>query len=307
MALLLFFCARALALPRYDHILVVVEENKDYHEIIADKAAPYLNRLAAEGVTFTQMFAEEHPSEGNYFWLFAGSNMNVGFDDQVPGREFTAPNLGAQLIAAGLSFAGYAQSLPENGSTVAYAPTGCLWSCRYARKHVPWISFSNVPAASDRRFADFPADYKKLPTVAFIIPDLEHDMHNGAPKESIPRGDRWLRHHLGAYERWAKTHSSLLIVTFDENADKTGYKGLTDPAIAPDRSRSRRDRRNRIPTIFAGAHLRRGYVEKTPLDHVNLLRTIEAIYGLPKAGAQQPLALRAGIGNGAIPEGVFAP
>ena len=303
--LLLSFCAPAAALPRYDHIIIVVEENKDYDQIIGNKAAPYLNHLAAEGVDFTRMFAEEHPSEGNYFWLFAGSNMNVGFHDRVPAGEFSAPNLAAQLIAKGLSFTGYAQSLPRDGSEVSWAPLGCLWRCRYARKHVPWISFANVPAAANRRFADFPADYRKLPTVAFVIPDLEHDMHNGAPANSIPRGDRWLQRNLGGYQRWAKAHDSLLIVTFDENADRTGYRGLTDPAVAPDHDPSRRDRRNRIPTIFAGAHLRRGYADGTPLTHVNLLRTIEAIYGLAKSGAQQPYALRAGIGDDRVAAGAF--
>src|SRR6266852_1746867 len=31
-------------LPRYDHIIIVVEENKDYEQIIANPAAPYLNQ-----------------------------------------------------------------------------------------------------------------------------------------------------------------------------------------------------------------------------------------------------------------------
>jgi len=34
--------------------------------------------------------------------------------------------------------------------------------------------------------------------------------------------------------------------------------------------------------------------------HVNVLRTIEAMYGLPKSGAQQINAARAGAGDDAI-------
>src|SRR5438874_7666375 len=60
-------------LPVYDHVLIVVEENKDYEQIVGNPAAPYLNRLAAEGALLTQMFGEEHNSEGNYFWLFSGT------------------------------------------------------------------------------------------------------------------------------------------------------------------------------------------------------------------------------------------
>jgi hypothetical protein len=73
-------CAQQLAvrycpagLPVYDHVLIVVEENKDYEQIVGNPAAPYLNRLAAEGALLTRMFGEEHNSEGNYFWLFIGA------------------------------------------------------------------------------------------------------------------------------------------------------------------------------------------------------------------------------------------
>src|SRR5215472_16764095 len=294
--------AHAASLPRYDHIVIVIEENKDYEEIIRNKDVPFLNRLAEEGASLTQMFAEEHPSQGNYFWLFAGSNLNVGFRNAVPAKSFTAPNLGAQLIEKGLSFKGYSQSLPEIGSAVHYGPTGL-----YARKHVPWVSFSNLPngatleTSSNLRFADFPTDFAKLPTVAFVIPDLKHDMHDGEQQD----GDAWLRHSLGAYYDWAKAHNSLLIITFDESDNSSGYRGLTDPTVAAGTDQARRDRRNRIPTIFAGAHVKRHYGDATPFDHVSLLRTIEVIYGLPKAGTQQRNALRAGIGDDATAAGVF--
>src|SRR5262249_19072626 len=75
-------------LPVYDHIIIVVEENKDYGEIIGNPAAPFINDvLRAEGANFTQMFAEEHFSQGNYFWMFSGSNQTVGFNDQVPSAK----------------------------------------------------------------------------------------------------------------------------------------------------------------------------------------------------------------------------
>jgi phosphatidylinositol-3-phosphatase len=93
------------SLPRYDHIVIVVEENKDYDQIIGNRAAPYLNKLAVEGVegaNFTRMFAEEHNSEGNYFWLFSGSNQNVGFRNRITPSKFKTSNLGRQLIIKGL-------------------------------------------------------------------------------------------------------------------------------------------------------------------------------------------------------------
>jgi Phosphoesterase family len=106
-----------------------------------------------------------------------------------------------------------------------------------------------MPATSSNlRFVDFPADYSRLPTVAYVIPDMDHEMHNGMPERSIRAGDAWLRENIGAHYRWAKTRNSLLIVTFDENDDKSGYRGLTDPAI----------------TISVGMTCRIGYPRLSP-------------------------------------------
>jgi phosphatidylinositol-3-phosphatase len=319
-------------LPVYDHIVIVVEENKDFEQIFGGKFdAPYIQKLAAEGASIARMFGEEHFSQGNYFWLLSGSNQNVGFLDQVPSLAnrpdypLRASNLGEQLIKKGLSFKGYSENLPTIGSEVDTDPPNCSGdSCVYGRKHVPWISFTNVPngtsidTSSNLRFADFPSDYAKLPTVAFVIPNLNHDMHNGKPAESIPAGDAWLRQNSDNYYQWAKTHNSLLIVTFDENDDKNGYRGLTNPLVSPspiyppvdEHNQFLLDLQNRIVTIFAGAHIKSGlkpdaYAEGQGITHVNILRTIEAMYGLPKSGAQQPNAAGGGIGDETIVTDIF--
>jgi phosphatidylinositol-3-phosphatase len=317
-------------LPVYDHIVIVVEENKDFEQIFGSKLdAPYLNRLASESASIGNMFGEEHYSQGNYFWLFSGSNHNVGFFDQVPSAAnhadypFTASNLSEQLIKKGRSFKGYAESLPAIGSDVVFDPPNCQAdACIYGRKHVPWISFANVPngttvdTSSNLRFADFPNDYGSLPTVAFVIPNLDHDMHNGKPAQSIPAGDAWLRQNLDSYYEWAKTHNSLLIITFDENDDKGRYQGLTNPLASPSPTyppvnqydQLLHDLRNRIVTLFAGAHVKPGvYAEGKGFTHVNILRTIEAMYGLPKSGRQQPNAAGAGIGDEMILTDIFVP
>src|SRR5207249_784893 len=137
--------------PVYDHVVIVIEENKDYDQIINNPKAPYLNdTLRKEGANFTRMFGEEHNSEGNYFWLFSGSNHGVGFIDVVPSKAthanypFMAPNLATSLIDKGLSFKGYAEDLPAIGSTVDWTKNAAGVMI-YARKHVPWISFANVP------------------------------------------------------------------------------------------------------------------------------------------------------------------
>ncbi|MGA7827405.1 MAG: alkaline phosphatase family protein [Geobacteraceae bacterium] len=309
-------------LPVYDHIVIVFEENKDYQEVIGNPSAPYINSvLKKEGANFTQMYGEEHNSQGNYFWMFSGDNQNIGFRDQVPTKEnnpsypFRTANLGEQLINKGLSFKGYAESLPAIG--FAGHKLGS-----YARKHVPWISFGNVPngttaaTSSNLRFADFPSDpghYDTLPTVAIVIPNLDNDMHNGPVTESVPKGDAWLWKNIDAYYQWAKSHNSLLILTFDENDDKRHYQGLTNPLVDPKACLQNAtdpefcvDLQNRTVTIFAGAHVKPGdYREGNGITHINILRTIEAMYGLPKAGRQQPNAAGSGITDSYLITDVF--
>ena len=247
-------------LPVYDHIVIVVEENKDYEQIIDSPAAPYINgTLKAEGANLTQMYAEEHNSQGNYFWLLSGSNQNVGFDDQIPPQPIEASNLGEQLIRTGHSFKGYSEDLPTIGSRVTK-------SGLYARKHAPWISFSNIPNgttvanSSNLQFQDFPSNYSSLPTISFVIPNLDNDMHNGSIPSSVTTGDTWLREHIDDYYNWAKQNNSLLIITFDESH---GHKGLTNPAdVEP-------GKRNHIVTILAGAHIKPGdYPEEKGVTHV---------------------------------------
>ena len=281
-------------LPVYDHVVIVIEENKDYDQIIGAKSAPYINgTLKKEGANLLKMYAEEHHSEGNYFWLFSGSNQGVGFGDAIPKHPIAADNLGAALLAAGHTFAGYAEDLPAVGSTASA-------SGAYARKHVPWLSFSNLPSgtapavSSGLRLTDLPSDYSKLPTVAIVVPNLDHDMHDG----SIRDADRWLQKHIDDYYQWAKQHNSLLILTFDES--EHGKKGLTDPAAAAPEDR------NRVVTILAGAHIKPGdYELGAGVTHVNLLRTLEAMYNLEPSGAQQQNAAAAGITNSTIITGVF--
>jgi phosphatidylinositol-3-phosphatase len=82
--------AAPVPLPRPDHVLVVVMENKDPGEIIGNAAAPYLTGLARAGASFTDAHAETHPSQPNYLALFSGSTQGVtdnGCDHRLSSRR----------------------------------------------------------------------------------------------------------------------------------------------------------------------------------------------------------------------------
>src|SRR5205823_12110424 len=102
------------SMPMPDHVVVVIEENSAYNEIIGSSAAPYINSLAQQGALMTDSFAITHPSQPNYLDLFSGSNQNVT-DDTVPppGSPYSTPNLASELIGASLTFGGYSEDLPS--------------------------------------------------------------------------------------------------------------------------------------------------------------------------------------------------
>src|SRR5215212_6979595 len=80
----------ANGVPRPDHVVVVMEENHAYSEIIGAPAAPYINALAQEGALFTDSYGITHPSQPNYLDLFSGDNQGV-IDSSCP-LTLTAEN-----------------------------------------------------------------------------------------------------------------------------------------------------------------------------------------------------------------------
>ena len=237
------------AIPAPAHVIVVIEENHSYSQIIGSGQAPYINSLSTQGALFTNSFAITHPSQPNYLALFSGSKHGIT-DDSCP-HTFTGRSLESLLLAAGKTFKGYSEDLPGVGSMV------CSYG-KYARKHAPWTDFSKDLASDNRPFSNFPSDFSKLPTVAWVIPNLDDDMHDG----TIQQGDRWLQTNLMPYVTWAQNNNSLLIVQFDEDDGTSG---------------------NHIATIFVGPMVKPGkYSEK--INHYNVLRTIEDMYRLAHLG-----------------------
>lgn len=247
--------AGALLAPRPDHVVIVIEENKGFEQIIGNDAAPYLKSLVREAALLTQSYAVAHPSQPNYLALFSGSTQGVT-DDSCP-HQFTGDNLAADLERHHMRFALYAEALPEVGFNSCIAG-------RYFRKHNPAANWqgANVKAASIRPLTDFPSDYAKLPEVSFVIPDIINDMHDDVPPASIATGDAWLKEHLSGYAKWALRHNSLLIITWDEDDSSHG---------------------NRIATLLVGEMIQPG-LSSAPVNHYDVLRTLTVLYGLEPLG-----------------------
>lgn len=243
----------AATVPTPSHVVVVMEENHSYADIIGNTSqAPYMNQLAGQGALLTSSYGVTHPSQPNYMAIFSGSQQGVT-SDNCPSTS-SAANLATELEGAGKTFKGYAEGLPSSGSTA------CT-SGEYVRRHAPWINFSNVPTADSQSFSSFPSssNYSSLPTVSFVAPNLQDDMHDG----TVASADTWLKNNISSYATWAQQNNSLLIVTWDED-DYT--------------------ENNQIPTIVVGAGVKAGKYSET-INHYNILSTIESMYGLTKLGS----------------------
>jgi acid phosphatase len=224
-------------------------ENHSYADIVGSRSAPYLNSLAATGALFTKSFAVSHPSEPNYLALFSGSTHGLR-TDACP-LSFHGRSLASELRARHDTFVGYSEGLPSTGYM------GCS-SGSYARKHNPWSDFGALPKNVNQPFSRLPKHFRSLPTVSFIVPNLQHDMHDG----TIAEADRWAHHKLAHYVRAARHHHGLVIITWDED----------------DYSQS-----NQIPTIIVGQDVKPGRYHHR-IDHYGLLRTLEAAYHLRPLG-----------------------
>ncbi|CAN5714399.1 phosphatidylinositol-3-phosphatase [soil metagenome] len=341
---------RAQSVPSYDHVVVVMLENHSYSEVLDEGSSlPFINDfLRAGGANITQAWGLQHPSQPNYYWLFSGANQGIASDDSPLAPSYTAPNLYSSLAATpgGLTFGGYVDGYPGAGNLYPTSATGYqvevagnignetsgTSTISYVSRHVPWLGFTGIPTEVTHDFSTFgtqAADFAALPTVSFVIPALENDMHNYATDAVVGNiaesgtamlhSDQWLEANLKAYAQWAQDNNSLLIITTDEDstADWSGTAGGalnyhgSDPVglTSPDAGFSESGTNpngtaqsgpNQITTIFYGAGIQAGnYAEGDGISNVNVLRTIEAIYGLAQSGAQSG-AYPATIGDGAI-------
>jgi len=194
--------------PRYDHIFVIIEENKDYGQILDPAAAPNIAGLAAKYGNATQFFSEVHPSEANYVAMLGGDTFGIHDDDAfycAPGstRQYCdgakaagyadhtvhARHFGDQLMAKGLNWKGYYEDLPEPGSLAIIASSaaindGTRSTALYASKHSGFVNFADVQTDPQRKtrivgFDQFDRDLNAgdLPNFALIVPNQCNEMH----------------------------------------------------------------------------------------------------------------------------------
>ncbi|HEY5258984.1 MAG TPA: alkaline phosphatase family protein [Candidatus Baltobacteraceae bacterium] len=301
--------ARDLAVPRYTHIFIIVEENKNDAQIIGSLNAPVITGLAHAYGEATDFFAETHPSEPNYVALVGGYTYGLRDDDAFyckpddlrPGcagsrksgfvdHTISAPNLSTQLHDAGLTWKNYNESIPKAGSLAVSTPL-------YASKHSGFINFANVQRDPHRAqhlvgFQPFYADLRdgEVPNFSLIIPNICDDMH-GSNIRTLPadcryepvaplvrRGDRHVMaivEAIMASRVWLEKSNDAIVITWDEDdgGSRAGCCG-SDPADFSNRGGGH------VATIVITNHGPRRVRDATPYNHYSLLRTIDDAFGI---------------------------
>jgi hypothetical protein len=243
-------------IPDFDHVVVVVFENKETGSILGSRDAPTLNLYARVYARMTQYYGVAHPSLPNYLALISGSTF--GYTTDCVDCNLNKRSLADTIEASGRTWKVYAEGLPGRGFLGGA-------SGRYVKKHNPFAYFRPVVDNPERAknivpFGDLATDLaaKVLPDFAFVVPDLCNSMHD-CP---VTVGDAWLRRTVGPLLKLPRT---VIFVTFDEGSTRARGGG-------------------HVTTLAVGTAVRRRAAFRGITNHYGLLRTIEQAWSLPRLG-----------------------
>ena len=245
----------------FKKVVWIVFENTNYSKAL--KQADF-KKIAANGVLFTNLMAEVHPSQGNYIAMIAGSKLGVTNDNVI---DLKVPHVGDLLEKAGLRWKAYAENYPGNCFTA-------ISSGNYYRKHVPFMSFTNVTSNNGRCLniedeSKFFDDVKSgaLPEFSMYTPNIKNDGHD----TGVDFAGKYLSSKFGSLlNNPSQLGDVLFIITFDES----GY-------LSP---------KNQIYTVLLGANIKAGTQNNQAVSHPALLKMIEDEFGIGNLGREDATA-----------------
>jgi hypothetical protein len=257
----------AAPVPSFDHVVVIVFENKESTRVVGSRAAPTFNAYGRRYARLTRYYGLTHPSLPNYLALVSGSTQ--GITTNCTDCVVEAQSLADTIEASGRTWKTYAEGLPAPGFL---GPS----KGRYAKKHNPFAYFRSIAQDPARRARLVPLSQLALdiragalPTFSLIVPDLCHSMHDC----SVSVGDAWLRSQIG---KFVKLTNTVVFVVFDEGTTNNNGGGHT-------------------AALALGKAVRSGSRFTAVTSHYGILRTIEQAWGLPLLGHSAHVAPITGI------------
>jgi phosphoesterase family protein len=256
-------CIGAAAPARWNHIVVLMFENKTYNQVIGP--APYITSLASHCATAPNWmdsdFRVDGSSDGHYVSKPSYATLTNGLPPSVHGLTSDAysattdvDNLYNQLNLAGLSFKDYYEG-PEGGCD-AHFDGSYHDPIRY------YTSVAAICSAHDVPLSTFMQDVNSgnLPAFSMILPDNNHNMHDN----SIASGDVYAQAILDPLLNSQAYANGDLAIFFLWDEDTPIPTVILAPSIVP----------GTIISVQTG----------NPISHFSALRTWEEMLGLPLLG-----------------------
>jgi hypothetical protein len=276
-------CGTLTTAPAYKHVIVVMDENHSYGNIIGSSQAPYINMLAAECGLAAEYHNITHDSLPNYLGITSGLTYQslLPFDkDCLPSSscEVTTSNVFHQAS----SWKEYAESMPSN----CYK----LNDGKYAPRHNPAVYYTDlsncatndVPLGTTSNSAllkDFSSE-STAPAFSYVTGNLCDDMHGTtgcSASTLITKGDTWLSDWIPKItsSKVYQDNDTVIFLVWDEGAGGTVgeqcYNNTTDQSC-------------HVPAIVIAPSVTAGTVVSTQFDHYSWLKTAEQLLGLSQIG-----------------------
>jgi phospholipase C len=254
--------------PNFDHIVVIVFENKEFDRVIGNSGMPIFNQFAADYTRLTQHYAVTHPSLPNYIAMVSGDTFEI--NRNCEDCFISAPSLPDLIETSGRTWKTYQEDMPRPCFVGSWG--------KYAQKHNPFMYFDPIRLDAARceqmvrPLTDLNSDLAagSLPNFVFITPNLcnsAHDCWLGVT-------DEWLGLQMQSLLNYfsAKSQSFLIILTWDEGDSNASCCGLPEKAGG------------RIATVLISPQVKNGFEDATPYTLYSLLKTIAEAWGLPYLG-----------------------
>jgi hypothetical protein len=283
-------CGTLTTTPAYKHVIVIMDENNPYGNIIGSSLAPYINSLAAECGLASEYLNITHNSLPNYLGITSG----LAYTSLLPYDNDCLPSSSCQVTTTNIfnqasSWKEYAESMPSN----CYK----LNAGTYAPRHNPSVYYTDlsncgtndVPlgtTSSSALLNDFSSE-ATAPAFAFVSGNLCDDMHGttGCNTGLIQAGDTWLSQWLPLITATHvyKAKDTVIFLVWDEGESATSTRGEQCYNNTSDQS-------CHVPAIVIAPSVKGGTVVSTQFNHYSWLKTTEQLLGLPQIGQAKTAA-----------------
>ncbi|WP_108637417.1 alkaline phosphatase family protein [Mycobacterium terramassiliense] len=287
-----------------NHVFLIYMENHGVGDILGSPNAPYINSLINTYGYADNYYALGHPSDPNYFRILGGTDYGIDVNPP-PNVIYGTNNLMAKMDSSGVTWAGYAQSMPYPGAITN--------SGDYAVDQLPFAMFNYVygnqtPGYLPTHLLPLTSlgpnltDPTKAPQFAWIAANESNNMEGPVStptgalnflgsqltthQYNIAAGDQFVQQQVSTIQSsptWTDpTQKDVIILTWDEDYNNLslgiGNQGNNVPMIV-------------IPNqgaVTTGGMQSGHFIATSHYDQYSLMATIEDALS-PSPGALGPL------------------